>query len=312
MKDEAAGGGGVASAPPTLWRRLTPELDPPRGAVRPRPLRAHPTSRPGSAGSAAGRGAPHQPRRDGARGREAVRERLRRGKRRAGGEEAAGLRCAARLLSPAPLRCGPGHGSQRRPAAEGTPLSFPAAAPLHRAAARIPARLYPPAPVSGRPAPRGPRPGWGSWVPARYARLPAPRPSAAPGRAKMAARLPPREPSSDVNRKGPRRGGRRRRVAARGRAGAGCGAGSGGRAAPFFVWRSLPPPRPPAWVGGTPTVPGAPPGAVGAWLSCPSPPGAAPARHEGGSRVCRVSPTRALGGDETPAAAGPGVRGETV
>lgn len=60
-------------------------------------------------------------------------------------QEAAGRRAA---LSPVPLRCSRGTAASAGPPPRGLPSPSPAAAPLHRAATRIPARLYPPAPGS--------------------------------------------------------------------------------------------------------------------------------------------------------------------
>lgn len=196
------------------------------------------------------------------------------------------------------------------PPPRGLPSPSPAAAPLHRAAARIPARPYPPAPGSERPAPRGPRPGWGSWVPARYACLPACPPplrrsrTSQDGRPASSARgelrrepegAAPGRPAPAGGCQGPRRGrvwGWQRRA---------------GRAA-LRVRPLSARPVPRGWAGGTPAVLEARRGAAHTRLGCPSPPGAAPARHEAGSGMCRVSPARTLGSDGTPSAAGPGMR----
>lgn len=203
-------GGGVASVPPTLRRRPTPELDPPQGAERPRPLRvlrAHPTARPGSAGVSSGEGAASSSG-EGWSGEEGGGE----GAAPAGGnagraggqeEEAAGRR-AARLLSPAPLPCSQGTTASAGPPPRGLPSPSPAAAPLHRAAARIPARLYPPAPGSEKAGnPAEPRPGWGSWVPARLLACLPPAPPPLPDEPRWPPGFLRAEPSSDMNRKGP-------------------------------------------------------------------------------------------------------------
>ncbi|KAM7109558.1 uncharacterized protein J5F26_005543 isoform 2-T2 [Ciconia maguari] len=210
--------------------------------------------------------------------------------RRAGGEEAAAGRRAARLLSPATLRRSRGTAASAGPLPRGLPSPSPAAAPLHRAAARIPARLYPPAPGSEKAGTPRAAAGLGK-LGARptLACLP-PAPPPLPDEPRWPPGFLRAEPSSDMNRKGPPparpcRGGWRRRLVARGRGGAGRGRRGGrqwppgpaegpGRTLPPMATTPPPPPSGDRSAGALP-VPGARPGAAQAGLARPSLPGAA-------------------------------------
>lgn len=224
--------------PPTLRRRPTPELDLPQRAELPRLLQVlpvHPTARPVSAGVSSREGGVSSSGEGWSRGKGggegAAGVGGGRGEGTQGGrearetEEAAGRRAA---LSPVPLRCSRGTAASAGPPPRGLPSPSPAAAPLHRAATRIPARLYPPVPGSEKTGtPRaaaglgklGARPTL-ACLPATPPPLPA-EPRWPPGFLRA-------EPSSDMNRKSPpparpRRGGRR--LVARGCGGAGRGGG---------------------------------------------------------------------------------------
>ncbi|XP_037251442.1 translation initiation factor IF-2-like [Falco rusticolus] len=292
MKDEVAGGGrrrvGAPHPPASPHARARSPSG--SGAASP------PPSPPGSSYSQAGVRGGQQPGggRFIKRGGMEPGEGRRRGSgsgggnaRRAGGEEEAAGRRAARLLAPAPLRCSRGTAASAGPPPRGLPSPSPAAAPLHRAAARIPARLYPPAPGSEKADTRGPRPGWGSWVPAR--RPPAclpPTPPPLPDEPRWPPGFLRAEPSSDMNRKGPppARGGRRRRLVARGGARAlreaGGPAAGPGRAGLFLAW--CPGPR-----------------RRGRWEPCPVP----------RAQLCRPSPAGAAPGRRGAACWGVSERG---
>lgn len=240
--------------PPTLRRRPTPELDPLRESRAASP----PPSPPGSSYSQAGvrggqqRGRGRLIKRGGMEPREGKRQGSGTSGREAGGEQAAVGCRAPRLLSPAPLRRSRGTAASAGPLPRGLPSPSPAAAPLHRAAPRIPARPYPPAPGSEKAG----TPRAAAGLEKLAARLTLPCLPPAPPPLPVEPRWPPgflrAEPSSDMNRKGPpparpRRGGRRRRLVAKGCGGAGAAASGAGTSA-SLCGDSYP--RPPAQSSG--------------------------------------------------------------